>query len=176
MSIKQTLPQRLLPKLKLLYGPRAEACLANILERVGAMRPHLPPPRECLWDHRDIVLITYGDQVRDERHSPLRALSRFLAEARLDRLISTVHLLPCFPYSSDDGFSVIDYRRIDPALGDWADVDDLGKRHSLMFDLVLNHVSQASRWFEDYRAGREPWTRFFIEVDPETDVSSVTRP
>jgi sucrose phosphorylase len=45
-----------------------------------------------------------------------------------------------------------------------------------MLDLVLNHVSRESRWFEDYRAGREPWNRFFIEVDPAADTSMVTRP
>ncbi|MBN2216109.1 MAG: DUF3459 domain-containing protein, partial [Pirellulales bacterium] len=129
-----------------------------------------------LWDQRDVALIAYGDQVRGEGVAPLRALGRFLAEARLDPLFSTIHLLPCFPYSSDDGFSVIDYHEIDPALGDWGDVGRLAQGRSLMLDLVLNHVSRESRWFADYLAGREPWSRFFIEVDPAADTSMVTRP
>ncbi|HBO45340.1 MAG TPA: hypothetical protein DD670_15705 [Planctomycetaceae bacterium] len=176
MSIEQTLRTRLSPKLRLLYGKRAESCLEAVLQRVEAARPNMPPPREPLWDERDVVLITYGDQVRGEGESPLASLGRALAEMELDRVISTVHLLPFFPYSSDDGFSVIDFRRVDPALGDWDDVHNLGKRYSLMFDLVLNHVSREGRWFDDYRAGREPWKRFFIEVDPAADTSNVTRP
>ncbi|HLA84489.1 MAG TPA: sugar phosphorylase [Thermoguttaceae bacterium] len=175
MTIQQTLRSRLLPKLALLYGVRAGACFEEILRRVEAAEP-LPPPRTSLWDERDVVLITYGDQVRDEGRAPLGALGRFLAEAELDRLVSTIHLLPCFPASSDDGFSVIDYRAIDPAVGNWGDVAALGENYSLMLDLVLNHVSRESRWFADYLAGREPFTRFFIEVDPASDTSGVTRP
>jgi sucrose phosphorylase len=176
MPVNQGLRDRLFPKLKHLYGLRAEDCLQNILERVDAARPNLPLPREPLWSEQDVVLITYGDQVRDGKDVPLIALDRFLTENGLNKVLNTIHLLPCFPYSSDDGFSVIDYRQIDPALGDWNDVERLRTRYSLMFDLVLNHVSRHSRWFEDYVAGREPYTRFFIEVNSAADTSSVTRP
>ena len=81
-------------------------------------------------------------------------------------MFNILHLLPFFPHSSDDGFSVIDYRTVDPALGDWDDVRELGRSFGLMFDLVLNHVSQHSRWFQDYLLGREPYVRYFHEVDP----------
>ncbi len=70
-----------------------------------------------LWSERDAVLITYGDQVRQEGQPPLEAQREFLIAAGLDRALSTVHFLPFCPYSSDDGFSVIDYRQIDPAAG-----------------------------------------------------------
>jgi len=122
------------------------------------------------------VLITYGDQVRREGISPLACLGEFLHAAGLEPLINTIHFLPFLPYSSDDGFSVIDYEVIDPALGDWTDVGRLGERFRLMFDLVINHVSRQSRWFADYVAGREPFTRYFIEADPADDTSMVTRP
>jgi len=175
--IEHELRWRLLPKLKSLYGLRAEECLGGILRRIEAASPDLPRPRtQPLWNDRDVVLITYGDQIRDDREAPLRALGRFLDETGLGPLFSTIHVLPCFPSSSDDGFSVVDYRRIDPALGDWNDVAVLGKRRAIMLDLVLNHVSRESRWFRDYLAGREPWTRLFIEVDPAADTSKVTRP
>ena len=176
MSLDATLRQRLAPRLQRLYGDRADACLEKILDLARDVAPTLPPARETLWDQRDVVLITYGDQVRDPERCPLASLAGFLAESGLDRVVNTVHLLPCFPYSSDDGFSVIDYRRIDPALGDWSDVEALGRDHALMFDLVLNHVSRRSEWFKRYMAGREPYTRYFIEVDPTADVSTVTRP
>ncbi|MCX7426452.1 MAG: sugar phosphorylase, partial [Planctomycetia bacterium] len=176
MSLDAVLRDRLAPRLRRLYGDRAEQCLDKILDRARKAAAHMPPPRDTPWDQRDVVLITYADQVRAADRCPLAALGQFLGETGLDRVINTVHLLPCFPYSSDDGFSVIDYRRIDPALGDWADVRALGRKHSLMLDLVLNHVSRRSPWYAAYAAGREPYVRYFLEVDPAADLSAVTRP
>ncbi|MBN2291403.1 MAG: alpha-amylase, partial [Pirellulales bacterium] len=180
----QSLRKRLAPRLQLLYGERADECLDKMMSRIEAVA--LDDARETLaddaiWNQRDVVLITYGDQVRfddetAEAKSPLAALAEFLSDFGLDDSINIIHLLPCFPYSSDDGFSVIDYRQIDPNLGDWSDIDRLGRSYNLMFDLVLNHISRRSRWFKEYLAGREPYTRFFIEVDPRTDTSQVVRP
>ncbi len=190
-GVLKRLRERLAPRLKLLYGERAGDCFDKITALVEANRVEpVGEPLDSIWDQRDVVLITYGDQVHFDENdtegesgsettdtkSPLAALARFLAEAELDSSINTIHLLPCFPYSSDDGFSVIDYRQIDPALGDWSDVDRLGRDYRLMFDLVLNHISRRSRWFEEYLAGREPFRRFFIEVEPGTDISLVVRP
>ena len=97
-------------------------------------------------------------------------------DTELADAVSGVHILPCFPYSSDDGFSVIDYQQIDPALGDWADVARLGGRYRLMFDFVANHISQHSAWFQAYRRGEAPYDGYFIEVDPAADLSQVVRP
>ncbi|RLB65550.1 MAG: sugar phosphorylase [Deltaproteobacteria bacterium] len=126
-------------------------------------------------DERDVLLITYGDQLRSDRQSPLETLRRFIG-TKLTGLISGLHLLPHYPYSSDDGFSVIDYRQVDPELGDWGDVEALAADHRLMLDAVINHVSAKSEWFSDFLAGVEPFDRFFIALDPDTDVSSVYRP
>ena len=174
--MERNLRSRLLPRLERLYGPRAEECLAPILVRTAAAAARLARRAGPLWDEKDVVLITYGDQVRSPDEPPLAALRRFLFEQGLHGLVNTVHLLPFFPYSSDDGVSVIDYRQVDPVLGDWDDVARLGEDYALMFDLVLNHVSRRSRYFEEYWAGREPFVRFFHEVDPATDLSAVTRP
>ena len=106
----------------------------------------------------------------------LEVLDRFLASDALDKVISHIHLLPFFPYSSDDGFSVIDYRSVDPVHGSWADVQRLANRFGLMFDLVINHVSVESAWFQAYLQGKAPYDRYFIEVDPQADLSRVTRP
>jgi sucrose phosphorylase len=102
-------------------------------------------------------------------------LAGFL-DVELADSISGVHILPCFPYSSDDGFSVIDYLQIDPALGDWEDVARLGRRYRLMFDFVANHISQHSTWFQAYRRGQAPYDGFFIEADSAADLSQVVRP
>jgi sucrose phosphorylase len=123
-----------------------------------------------------ILLITYGDQIRSPDRPALAVLDGFLHEFGYDRLASGVHLLPCFPYSSDDGFSITDYRQINPALGDWPQVRTLGQSFDLMLDLVVNHCSQEHAWFHAYLRGEEPFARYFIDVDPETDLSQVTRP
>ncbi|MDY0170420.1 MAG: alpha-amylase family glycosyl hydrolase [Thermoguttaceae bacterium] len=173
--LPERLKQRMQPRLRRLYGDRAEECGKRVLalaERYAGQLPAVKPA----WDERDVVLITYADQVRCEQSVPLGCLRRFLADAGLEPLLSTVHLLPFFPWTSDDGFSVIDYRQVDPAVGDWPDVAELGERFELMFDLVLNHVSSRSAWFQGYLAGREPYTGYFIEVDPAEDVSGVVRP
>ncbi len=127
------------------------------------------------WDESDIVLITYGDSIKSPGRKPLNTLQKFLEEYLKDEL-SYVHILPFFPYSSDDGFSVIDYKMVDPELGDWSDIQKLSTRFKLMFDLVINHVSQHSVWFQNYLKGQDPGKGFFIEADPNEDYSRVVRP
>lgn len=130
---------------------------------------------DSCWDEKSCLLITYGDMVSREREAPLVTLHRFLQE-RLVRVFAGVHILPFFPYSSDDGFSVIDYRQVDPALGTWEDIERIGGEFRLMTDLVLNHVSSQSKWYEEYISGIAPARDYFIEVEPETDLSAVVRP
>ena len=132
-------------------------------------------PRE-LWSERDVVLITYADQLRAEGMSPLRAQREFLLSHGLDQLIGCVHLLPFFPYTSDDGFSVVDYLAVDPDAGTWRDISLLGQSFDLQFDLVLNHCSQQHPWFKQYLAGGAPYADFFISQDPNTDLTAVVRP
>lgn len=127
------------------------------------------------WDQENIILITYGDSIKKDGESPLKTLHVFLNENLKDS-ISHVHILPFFPFSSDDGFSVIDYCMVNPELGEWDHVKDIGKNYSLMFDLVINHVSQQSKWFQNYFKGMDPGKGYFIEVDPDTDLSAVVRP
>ena len=122
------------------------------------------------------MLITYGDQVQNRVEPALPILQEFLTTSNLSSLINTVHILPFFPYSSDDGFSVIDYRQVDPRIGNWEHVRELGNHVTLMFDLVLNHCSAQSQWFQDYLAGKEPYSHYFMEADPNEDLSQVTRP
>lgn len=167
-------------RLSRVYGDRAEEARAAIAAEFADLLAEPAPagldgPR---WDERDIVLITYADQVRGgaEGASPLATQREWLLDHGLGDLLSTVHLLPFCPYSSDDGFSVIDYLAVDPDSGTWEDIAALGEPFDLMFDLVLNHISDRSEWFQKYLAGEAPYDRFFIEVDPQADLSSVTRP
>ncbi|AHF02047.1 alpha-amylase [Thiomicrospira aerophila AL3] len=178
---------QILTRLQRLYSAeQAQECYQQLCEAMTASRDklaqkqgrHAPaaPSHSNVWSQDDVVLITYGDSIYDaEGGVPLRELKDFLAQHVQDA-ISHVHLLPFFPYSSDDGFSVIDYLQVDPDLGDWQDVAALHQHYKLMFDYVLNHVSRESLWFTDFKANVAPFNEFFIEVDPKTDVSMVVRP
>jgi sucrose phosphorylase len=177
--VERAVFQRLRARLQRLYGeqdlPRLLNRFALLVGRYGVGAGADDYSADGLWDQRDAVLITYGDMVCSETDAPLRTLRRFL-DTRLGDAVTGVHVLPFFPYSSDDGFSVIDYRQVDPALGDWEDIEALGAGHRLMVDLVINHVSAQSAWFRNYSNGIAPERHYFVEVEPGTDLSAVTRP
>lgn len=176
MTTDPTFADRVCKRLAIIYGDRAETVLARVLDLVAGRDFPSSDCRTSRWDQRDVMLIAYADQVTEAGQTPLAELGAFLAAHRLDECLNTLHILPFYPYSSDDGFSVIDYRAVDPAVGDWGDIRRLNERVDLMFDLVLNHASQHSRWFQDYLAGVEPFSQYFIEVEPNQDLSVVTRP
>jgi glycosidase len=184
-SIDERLEQhkaRIYDHLAFLYGEeRAGSLWTQLRERLAALcrkHPQLGqamPTATGRLSERDAILITYGDQIGEPGRPPLQSLAEF-ADHHLQGLVSALHLLPFYPYSSDDGFSVIDYRQVNPDLGDWADVRRLGQRFRLMFDAVINHISRHSDWFQGYLRGEMPYTRFFISVAPGTDLSMVVRP
>ncbi len=126
-------------------------------------------------DQGDVLLISYADSLQAPGTAPLAVLEAFLAEHAAGA-VSGLHLLPFYPASSDDGFSVIDYRTVDPAVGDWGDVARLAEQYDLMFDAVINHVSRQSDWFKAFIAGDPARRDFFHRCDPAADYSQVTRP
>ncbi len=127
------------------------------------------------WSQEDIALITYGNSITAPDQRPLKTLDHFL-DTYLNKGFSIVHILPFFPYSSDDGFAVMDYYRVNPALGNWEDVTRISQRCRLMSDLVLNHTSSRSYWFENFKKGVDPGKDYFVTVEPECDLSRVVRP
>jgi sucrose phosphorylase len=124
---------------------------------------------------KDSLLITYGDIVQEANEPSLKTLDKFLSN-NLDGLINAVHILPFYPYSSDDGFSVIDYRQVDPSLGSWEDVRNLAASKRIMFDAVINHISQESEWFKRFLASDPHYTGYFIVPEPDWDFSDLVRP
>jgi len=124
---------------------------------------------------KDVILITYGDMVQKADEAPLKTLSEFLQKYFGD-VINAVHILPFFPYSSDDGFSVIDYRQVNPNLGEWEDIAELGENFRLMFDAVVNHISAESTEFQGFLKGDPKYKDFFTVTDPNADISKVFRP
>lgn len=158
------------------YGESfSEAHLKVLLEKIDNAGSVITGKRKAGWDEKDIVLITYADQFSAPGEKALPVFTRFYNEW-LSRSFSHVHLLPFYPWSSDDGFSVIDYHEVAPETGSWCDVAELKKSASLMFDFVCNHMSAKSKWFENYINQTPGYEDFSISVDPETDLSAVTRP
>ena len=166
---------RILEHVIALYGQEnAEGICADLDARLSRM----PRPR---WRSRyrfgpaDALLITYGHSLQSEGEAPLRTLKAFV-DGHLAGLFNTIHVLPFFPYSSDDGFSVVDYAEVDPKLGSWDDVAALGQGFRLMFDFVLNHVSARSGWVRRYLAGDAEFADLAIAVPLQCDLSAVARP
>ena len=124
---------------------------------------------------RDAILITYGDQLHEPERAPLHSLAEF-CEQQLRGVISGIHLLPFYPYSSDDGFSVIDYKQVNPALGKWDDVARFEQHFRLMFDGVINHISAQSAWFKAFLCDDPLYRDYFIVVEGDPDLSQVVRP
>jgi sucrose phosphorylase len=141
-------------------------------QRPGLGHPITPGQRVT---EADSILITYGDQVVEPDKAPLHSLAEAL-DSTLKGVISTVHILPFFPYSSDDGFSVIDYKSVNPDWGDWDDVARVGRHFRLMFDAVINHISAESEWFAGFLQGESAYNDYFLTVDPTIDLSGITRP
>jgi sucrose phosphorylase len=132
-------------------------------------------PKVNKWDEKDIMVITYADTIKKENESPLRTLCEFFRR-ELKPYINNVHILPFNPASSDDGFSVIDYTAISPELGEWADMEPLIKHFNLMADLVLNHCSRESKWFQNFLKGTSPGKNYFVDGSDFKDLTKVVRP
>jgi len=160
---------------KIYAGTFPEATFARLQADIATAREAIKLPRKAHWDEQDVVLITYADQFREAGKPTLSTFSRFYQQ-HLQSTFPLVHLLPFFPWSSDDGFSVIDYHQVDPQCGDWQDIARLHQETRLMFDFVCNHMSSQSAWFSHFLAQDPGWDDFFISMPPATDLSAVTRP
>ncbi|NYU10769.1 sugar phosphorylase [Enterobacteriaceae bacterium CCUG 67584] len=160
----------------LVYGESfSETHLKVLIEKIDNAAKVITDKRKADWDEKDVVLITYADQFSSAGEKALPVFTRFYNKW-LSRAFSHVHLLPFYPWSSDDGFSVMDYHEVAPETGTWKDIAELKQSASLMFDFVCNHMSAKSRWFTNYIHQKPGYEDFFISVDPATDLSAVTRP
>jgi glucosylglycerate phosphorylase len=172
--------ERIVDKLTILYGKLDASAYYWEVERLMQVHhAHKPPdmlradaefdPRERFTEE-DVVAITYGDLIDSPTTHPLKALSNIF-ETFFSGVFSTVHILPFFPYSSDRGFSVIDYEEVDPKLGRWEDIERLGDEYRLMFDGVINHVSSKSEWFREFLARNPNFEDYFVSFDSPQAIS-----
>lgn len=167
--------QAITQKVAEIYGqqqaPQITSEILALIDKWQGKAPAYPA-----WvDQTTSYLITYGDSI-SENGKPTLATMKAFADKYLKGAVSNIHILPMFPYTSDDGFSVVDYRKVDPNLGDWNELNALAEHFNLMYDCVINHISKSSDWFQGYLAGDERYQNYFVESDPSLDYSSVTRP
>jgi len=168
-------------RLKSIYGSALGTLTTGKLKALmGKWRDKLPDipvlgDGRLPADERDIIVIAYGDSIQTAGEVPLETLRNFMIE-RLSGFISGIHILPFSPYSSDDGFSVIDYRKVNPDWGDWGHISAIGEKFRLMADLVLNHCSAKGIWFKKFLEGNTNYKNFFITVNPDANLAEVFRP
>ncbi len=168
--------QKITDYLDEIYGGTFTAThLQKLVTRLESAKRLITQRRKKHWDESDVVLITYADQFHSNDLKPLPIFNQFYHQW-LQSIFSHVHLLPFYPWSSDDGFSVIDYHQVASEAGEWQDIQQLGECSHLMFDFVCNHMSAKSEWFKNYLQQQPGFEDFFIAVDPQTDLSAVTRP
>jgi len=184
LVISKAQRKHLLRRLRFLYGEgTAESYLPELERIMKVYYAHKPPEmirsekelsHADRFTEKDIILITYGDLLRGPEPSPLATLARF-CETYLEGTINTLHILPFFPYSSDRGFSIIDFETVDPHLGTWQDIEDLEDHYRLMFDGVINHVSSKSRWFQEFLNGNPYYKNFFIVFNSPSELTPEQR-
>ncbi len=178
----ELLQQKVLRHLEVIYEsvevPREVLdALAGELLEILRLPAHCeePMPHRNHWDEHDVTLITYADSIVEEGERPLRTLNRFL-HSSAGEVVSAVHILPFFPYSSDDGFAVQDFYAVRDDLGDWDDIRAIAADYDLMADLVINHCSSQSQWFENFVKGKGPGHDYFLVAPANAALSQVVRP
>lgn len=130
-----------------------------------------------------VQLITYADRLGGSNITELHRLLK----GPLAGLFGGVHILPFYyPINgADAGFDPIDHTRIDPCLGNWADIKTLGLDVDLIADLIVNHVSSASPQFMDYseKGDASIYNGMFLTMDSifpngatEADLLAIYRP
>ena len=166
-------------RLESIYTYREPETLMHLAERlaqrVGGGPSNRSESHQSKWTEKTCLLITYADSIKAEGKSPLCSLSEFISEYIEDE-INTIHILPFYPSSSDDGFSVIDHTVVHDKFGDWSQIASLSKNKVIMADVVLNHGSRESAWFKQFLVGEKPGADYFFSPDENFDLSKVVRP
>ncbi|MBH0229424.1 sugar phosphorylase [Halobacillus yeomjeoni] len=176
MNFNKEKMNKIINNLEFVYGEEKGGRIFESVQHLIESYKGKTKPKSKQWvDEKDVMLITYGDTIKSEEKNPLQTLNSFLKE-RVGDTINSIHILPFYPFTSDDGFSVQDYLKVNPEIGNWEDVHELSEQFDLMFDAVINHISSKSDWFLNYLEGDPDYQDYFVEADPDEDYSSIVRP
>lgn len=175
------LESKILHHLQAIYSDGQSTEALNILTQelieIMGFKQHYEAvsPHQNYWDESDVAVITYGHSIQKDNEAPLQTLHNFLDEYLKDS-INTVHILPFFPFSADDGFAVSDYYAVNPTLGNWQHIESIASEYRLMADLVINHCSDQSQWFKNFIKGEGVGHDYFYTTHKNAPVSQVVRP
>jgi glucosylglycerate phosphorylase len=172
-QLSESWHQAITNHLRFIYGKKIAAQYSSQFQQLLNEYPVIPKARNV--SQKDCVLIAYGDHVMSRSQTPLQTLHSFCSTYLFD-CVNTIHILPHYPYTSDDGFSVSDYLSVKPELGSWKDIKKMQSDFYLMFDAVVNHTSISHPWFQAFLANDPKYQSYYIALDPKTDTSSVVRP
>ncbi|MEW6365079.1 MAG: alpha-amylase family glycosyl hydrolase [Acidobacteriota bacterium] len=171
LEIPEAIEQRIRKRIRFLYGDAREDAVYREVERTILVHCAHATPEVIAFERRfdptqrfterDVVLITYGDLIVSGDRPPLKTLADF-ATVFFRGIITTLHVLPFYPYSSDRGFAVTSYKEVDPSLGTWEEIRDIASSFKLMFDGVLNHMSSKSETFQRFLDGDPDVRDYFI--------------
>ena len=173
MALTERHNTSVLDRLVFLYGEEMAPRVAEAIDDLLGRYEGTIPDGVHRWSEADAVLIAYGDSILGEK-PPLETLGGFLCDLVGDS-ISFVHILPFYPSTSDDGFSVVDFREVREDLGGWEHIRHLSRDYRLIFDGVVNHVSASSSYMKAFASGDPACEDFFVALDPRTDTSAVLR-
>lgn len=184
LELPDDMRERMLSRLAFLYGEDKASQWLPELERILKVH-HAHKPQELIelgkdydpaerFTEKDMVLITYGDAIKGDHNSSLAALHRVI-QSYNKGAVNTIHILPFFPYSSDRGFAVVDFKAVDPKIGTWECIRNLGAEYDLMFDGVVNHCSSRSEMFREFLKGNPLYKDFFIAYDSPDDLTADQR-
>lgn len=178
---------------------RSAEDLWGMTDRLYGQHPDYPKFRKALlkalksaWDARPADLRRLDLQrdlepdwfQRTDRAGYVFYIDRFAGTLKgiLDKLdyledlgITYVHLMPCLkprPGDSDGGYSVMDYRAINPVYGTMADFEEVAtalraRGMSLCVDLVLNHTAKEHAWAKKASKGEARYVDYYLMFEDD---------
>ena len=179
---------------------RSRADLWGMLDRVYGRHPGYEAFREALdaaleaaWAARpdDLKLLDLQRDLepdwfqRPDRVGYAFYIDRFAGDLKgvperlgylKDLGVSYVHFMPCLkprPGDSDGGYSVMDYREINPAYGNMEDFEAAtaacrARGISVCVDLVINHTAKEHTWAEKARGGDPDYLEYYLTFEDDT--------
>lgn len=109
-----------------------------------------------------IQLISYPDSLGGNLTNLKWAIDTYFKDA-----IAGIHILPPFKSSGDRGFAPLNYFDIDPKFGNWEDISQISSNYPIMLDIMVNHLSQRSVYFQDIlrNGNSSPYFTMFLTVE-----------
>ena len=173
-GMKSEIVLKLENNLALLYGKEAINTTENLCNLIKKWKGKIERKRK-FWNQSDSILITYASPFETSEGDGISLLEKFL-DNYVTNSISTIHILPFYPSTSDGGFSVVNFREVDTSHGNWKNIKSISENYRMAFDCVINHASKSSRYVKGHLNQSDEYSNFCIEKDPSFDSSNVTRP